>query len=177
MISPGRYCGKYIYQGGRDDFDDAPHPLYAPEAHNMLIERRTAEDIKMSIGSVYEQPEPVMAEVREETFLQVCPKVIRLSSEETQCSFFRKRSRRLSRCSSGIRRNAAGAGCGYCPERDFADRRGSQICGLEDLLEESRNTDDNMQTILCRSLAIGTGRYAEFIEGMVISPPHTAGRM
>ena len=30
----------------------------------MLIGERTAEDIKMSIGSVYERPEPVMAEVR-----------------------------------------------------------------------------------------------------------------
>lgn len=50
-----------------DDFDDALI-RYLRRKHNMLIGERTAEDIKLSIGSVYPRPEPVRQRCAAGTF-------------------------------------------------------------------------------------------------------------
>lgn len=70
-----------------DDFDDALIH-YMRRRHNMLIGERTAEELKMLIGSVYGRPEPVMTEVRGRNLLTGLPKVIQLSSEETEEALF-----------------------------------------------------------------------------------------
>lgn len=148
-----------------DDFDDALIH-YMRRRHNMLIGERTAEELKMLIGSVYGRPEPVMTEVRGRNLLTGLPKVIQLSSEETEEAF----SDVISKIVSGVHQVLEDTP----PElsADIAMRGilltggGSQIYGLEELLEAStgiRTTtvDDPMSVV-----AIGTGRYAEFMEGM-----------
>ena len=46
-----------------DDFDDAI-VRYMRKKHNLLIGERTAEDIKIKIGSAYRRPETISMEVR-----------------------------------------------------------------------------------------------------------------
>lgn len=50
-----------------DDFDDAI-VRYMRKKHNLLIGERTAEDIKIRIGSAYPRPESVTVDVRDVTW-------------------------------------------------------------------------------------------------------------
>ena len=66
-----------------DDFDEAI-VRYMRKKHNLLIGERTAEDIKIKIGSAYKRPEPDYMEVRGRNLVTGLPKTIKVSSEETE---------------------------------------------------------------------------------------------
>ena len=52
--------------------------------HNLLIGDRTAEDIKIKIGSAYPRPEDDFLDVRGRNLVTGLPKTVRVSSEETE---------------------------------------------------------------------------------------------
>lgn len=66
-----------------DDFDDAI-VRYMRKKHNLLIGERTAEDIKIRIGSAYPRPESVTVDVRGRNLVTGLPKTITVTSEETE---------------------------------------------------------------------------------------------
>ena len=57
---------------------------YMKQNHNLLIGERTAEDIKINIGSVYRRPESVSMDVRGRNLVTGLPKTISVTSEETE---------------------------------------------------------------------------------------------
>ena len=52
--------------------------------HNLLIGERTAEDIKIKIGSAYPRPEVVTMNVRGRNLVTGLPKTVEVTSEETE---------------------------------------------------------------------------------------------
>ena len=52
--------------------------------HNLLIGERTAEDLKIKIGSAYKRPEVDYMDVRGRNLVTGLPKTIQVSSEETE---------------------------------------------------------------------------------------------
>ena len=66
-----------------DDFDEAI-VRYMRKKHNLLIGERTAEDIKIRIGSAFPRPESVTIDVRGRNLVTGLPKTITVSSEETE---------------------------------------------------------------------------------------------
>ena len=52
--------------------------------HNLLIGERTAEDIKIKIGTCYPLPQPETIEVRGRNLVTGLPRTITVSSEETE---------------------------------------------------------------------------------------------
>lgn len=66
-----------------DDFDEAI-VRYMRKKHNLLIGERTAEDIKIKIGSAYRRPEVVAMDVRGRNLVTGLPKTISVTSEETE---------------------------------------------------------------------------------------------
>ena len=62
-----------------DDFDDAI-VRYMRKKHNLLIGERTAEDIKIRIGSAYPRPESVTVDVRGRNLVTGLPKTITVTS-------------------------------------------------------------------------------------------------
>ena len=66
-----------------DDFDEAI-VRYMRQKHNLLIGERTAEDIKIRIGSAYRRPESISMDVRGRNLVTGLPKTISVSSEETE---------------------------------------------------------------------------------------------
>ena len=69
-----------------DDFDDAI-VRYMRKIHILLIGERTAEDIKIRIGSAYPRPESVTVDVRGRNLVTGLPKTITVTSEETEEAF------------------------------------------------------------------------------------------
>ena len=66
-----------------DDFDDAI-VRYMRKKHNLLIGERTAEDIKIKIGSAYPRPEVVTMDVRGRNLVTGLPRTVTVTSEETE---------------------------------------------------------------------------------------------
>ncbi len=65
-----------------DKFDEAL-VRYMKKKHNMLIGERTAEEIKINIGSAFPRKEQVYMEVAGRNLISGLPKVVTLSSNET----------------------------------------------------------------------------------------------
>lgn len=147
-----------------DDFDEAII-RYMRKKHNLLIGERTAEEIKIKIGSAYPRPEAVTLDVRGRNLVTGLPKTVTVSSDETEGALKETTSQIVEAVHSVLEKTP--------PElaADIADRGvvltggGCLLYGLEQLIEEETglNTMTAEDPMTC--VAIGTGKYVEFLSG------------
>ncbi len=147
-----------------DDFDEAI-VRYMRKKHNLLIGERTAEDIKINIGSAYKRPEVETMNVRGRNLVTGLPKTIEVTSEETEEALRETTSQIVEAVHSVLEKTP--------PElaADIADRGivltggGSLLRGMEELIESKTGitTMTAADPMLC--VAIGTGKYVEFLSG------------
>ena len=145
-----------------DDFDEAI-VRYMRQKHNLLIGERTAEDIKIKIGSVYRRPESVSMDVRGRNLVTGLPKTISVTSEETEEALNSSTMQIVEAIHSVLEKTP--------PElaADIADRGiiltggGGLLCGLEELIEEKTGITTMTADDPLTAVAIGTGKYVEFI--------------
>ncbi len=147
-----------------DDFDDAI-VRYMRKKHNLLIGERTAEDIKIKIGSAYRRPESVSMEVRGRNLVTGLPKTIAVTSEETEEALKETTSQIVEAVHSVLEKTP--------PElaADIADRGivltggGCLLYGLEELIEEKTGITTMTAEDPMTAVAIGTGKFVEFLSG------------
>ena len=147
-----------------DDFDEAI-VRYMKKKHNLLIGERTAEDLKIKIGSAYKRPEVDSVEVRGRNLVTGLPRTVKVTSEETEEALKEATSQIIDTIHSVLEKTP--------PElaADIADRGivltggGSLLRGLEDLIyaKTGINTMTAEDPMTC--VAIGTGKYVEFLAG------------
>jgi rod shape-determining protein MreB len=147
-----------------DDFDEAI-VRYMRKKHNLLIGERTAEDLKIKIGSAYKRPEVDSVEVRGRNLVTGLPRTVKVTSEETEEALKEATSQIIDTIHSVLEKTP--------PElaADIADRGivltggGSLLRGLEDLIyaRTGINTMTAEDPMTC--VAIGTGKYVEFLAG------------
>ena len=145
-----------------DDFDEALI-RYMRKKHNLMIGERTAEDIKIKIGSAYKRAEVDYMDVRGRNLVTGLPNTVKVSSEETEEALKETTSQIVEAIHSVLEKTP--------PElaADIADRGivltggGSMLRGLEDLIESRTgiNTMTAEEPMTC--VAIGTGKYVEFL--------------
>lgn len=149
-----------------DDFD-AAIVRYMRKKHNLLIGERTAEDIKIRIGSAYPRPESVTVDVRGRNLVTGLPKTITVTSEETEEALKDTTSQIVEAVHSVLEKTP--------PElaADIADRGivltggGSLLYGLEELIESKTGITTMTAEDPMTAVAIGTGCYVEFLSGEV----------
>ena len=147
-----------------DDFDEAL-VRYMRKKHNLLIGERTAEDIKIKIGSAYKRAEVDYMDVRGRNLVTGLPKTITVSSEETEEALREATSQIIETIHSVLEKTP--------PElaADIADRGivltggGSLLRGLEDLIAEKTGINTMTAEDPMTAVAIGTGKYVEFLAG------------
>lgn len=147
-----------------DDFDDAI-VRYMRKKHNLLIGERTAEDIKIKIGSAYRRPESVSMEVRGRNLVTGLPKTIAVTSEETEEALRETTAQIVEAVHSVLEKTP--------PElaADIADRGivltggGCLLYGLEELIEEKTGITTMTSEDPMTAVAIGTGKFVEFLSG------------
>lgn len=147
-----------------DDFDEAI-VRYMRKKHNLLIGERTAEDIKIKIGTCYPLAQPETMDVRGRNLVTGLPKTIQVSSEETEEALREATLQIVEAIHSVLEKTP--------PElaADVADRGivltggGALLRGLEELIEDRTgiNTMTAEDPMTC--VAIGTGKYVEFLAG------------
>ena len=147
-----------------DDFDEAI-VRYMRKKHNLLIGERTAEDIKIQIGTAYKRAEDTTMDVRGRNLVTGLPKTITVTSEETMEALHDSTSQIVEAVHSVLEKTP--------PElaADIADRGivltggGALLHGLEELIEEKTSINTMTAEDPLTAVAIGTGKYVEFISG------------
>ena len=81
VLSNGRIVVSEAVKLGGDHFDDAI-VRYIRRKYNLLIGERTAEDLKIAIGSAMPQREPVYQDVTGRNLISGLPKLMRIMSDE-----------------------------------------------------------------------------------------------
>ncbi|MBQ1801754.1 rod shape-determining protein [Lachnobacterium bovis] len=145
-----------------DNFDEAI-VRYMRKKHNLLIGERTAENIKVKIGTCYPLAEPETMEVRGRNLVTGLPRTVTVSSEETE-EALREATLNIVEAVHTVLEKTP-------PElaADVADRGivltggGALLRGLEELIEDrtgihTMTADDPMTCV-----AIGTGQYVELL--------------
>ena len=147
-----------------DDFDDAI-VRYMRKKHNLLIGERTAEDIKIRIGSAFPRPELEQVDVRGRNLVTGLPKTITVTSMETEEAMRDTTVQIVEAVHSVLEKTP--------PElaADIADRGivltggGSLLYGLEELIESKTGITTMTAEEPMTAVAIGTGKYVEFLSG------------
>ena len=83
VISLGATVESTSVKVAGDDFDDAI-VRYMRKKHNLLVGERTAEEIKIGIGTCFKKTEVKKMEVRGRNLVTGLPKIIEVTSEEVE---------------------------------------------------------------------------------------------
>ncbi len=147
-----------------DDFDEAI-VRYMRKKHNLLIGERTAEDIKIKVGSCFPRAEVDSIDVRGRNLVTGLPKTVTVTSEETEEALRESTAQIVEAVHSVLERTP--------PEltADIADRGivltggGALLRGLEELLESKTGINTMTAEDPMKCVAIGTGKYVEALSG------------
>jgi len=145
-----------------DDFDEAI-VRYMRKKHNLLIGERTAEDIKIRVGSAYPRAEADYMDVRGRNLVTGLPKTVKVNSEETEEALREPTNQIIEAIHSVLEKTP--------PElaADIADRGivltggGALLRGLEDLISAKTGINTMTAEDPMTAVAIGTGKYVEFL--------------
>ena len=145
-----------------DDFDEAI-VRFMRKQHNLLIGERTAEEIKINVGTVYKRPENLTMDVRGRNLVTGLPKTVTVTSEETEEALREPAYQIVDAVHNVLERTP--------PElaADISDRGivltggGSLIQGLEELIEEKTGINTMTAEDPLTAVAIGTGKYIEYL--------------
>lgn len=147
-----------------DDFDEAI-VRYMRKKHNLLIGERTAEDIKIKVGTCFPRAEVDRMNVRGRNLVTGLPKTVEVTSEDTEEALRETTMQIVEAVHSVLEKTP--------PElaADIADRGivltggGALLRGLEELLEEKTGINTMTAEDSMKCVAIGTGKFVEFMSG------------
>lgn len=145
-----------------DNFDDAI-VRYMRKKHNILIGERTAEDLKINIGQVFDTSMPTSMDVRGRNLITGLPKTITITSDEMKEALFEPVSSIIETIHMTLEQTP--------PElvSDIADRGvvmtggGSLLNGLDKLISQKTGISAILAEDSITSVAIGTGKYIEYM--------------
>ena len=145
-----------------DDFDEAI-VRYMRKKHNLLIGERTAEDIKIKIGTTYPMIEDETLEVRGRNLVTGLPKTVTVTSTETEEALRETTGQIVEAVISVLERTPPELSADILARGIMLTGGGSMLRGMEELIEEktginTMTADDPMKVV-----AIGTGEYVEFM--------------
>lgn len=147
-----------------DDFDEAI-VRYMRKKHNLLIGERTAEDIKIKIGSAYRRPEVVTMDVRGRNLVTGLPKTITVSSDETEEALKETTSQIVEAVHSVLERTPPELSADIATRGIVLTGGGCLLYGLEQLIEEKTGITTMTAEDPMTAVAIGTGKFVEFSSG------------
>ncbi|MCL2564684.1 MAG: rod shape-determining protein MreB [Defluviitaleaceae bacterium] len=145
-----------------DNFDEAII-RYMRRKHNTLIGERSAEDLKINIGTVYDRTIKVAMEIRGRNLITGLPKNITVTSDEMQEALHEPVETIINVIHNVLEKTP--------PElaADISDRGivltggGSLIYGLDKLLKSRTGINAIVADNAISCVAIGTGKYVDYI--------------
>ncbi|HRZ87191.1 MAG TPA: rod shape-determining protein [bacterium] len=150
---------------GGDELDESI-VQYMKRTHNLSIGERTAEDIKIKIGSAYTMPEEMTLEVKGRDLVAGMPKTVTVNSVDIREAM----SEPVSTIVEAVRITLE-----KCPAElsaDLVDRGmvlaggGALLRGIDKLLAEETGLPVNIADDPLSAVARGTGKYLEMLDSL-----------
>ncbi len=147
-----------------DDFDDAI-VRYMRKKHNLLIGERTAEDVKIRIGTCFPLDENRSMEVRGRNLVTGLPKTVIVTSDETEEALREATNRIVEAIHSVLEKTPPELAADVAERGVVLTGGGSLLRGLEELISDRIGINTMTADDATTCVAIGTGRYVEFLSG------------
>jgi len=147
-----------------DDFDEAI-VRYMRKKHNLLIGDNTAEDIKIKIGTAFKRPEIEYLEVTGRNLVTGLPRTVKVSSEETEEALRDTQGQVVEAIHSVLEKTPPELAADIAARGIVLTGGGSLLRGLEDLIAYKTGINTMTAEDPMTAVAIGTGKYVEFLAG------------
>ena len=147
-----------------DDFDEAI-VRYMRKKHNLLIGDRTAEEIKIKIGTTYPLAEIEKLEVKGRNLVTGLPKTVLVTSSETEEALKEISGQIVEAVISVLEQTPPELSADVLDRGILLTGGGSRLRGLEELIEEKTGIHTITAEDPLKVVAVGTGQYAEYIGG------------
>lgn len=147
-----------------DNFD-ASIIRYLRKQYNLLVGDRTAEDIKIRIGSVVPRISGSGMRVKGRDLLTGLPKTVEISSEETTQALIEDMEKIAEEIHQVLEETPPELAADIATRGILLSGGGSMLYGIDEFVEEKTGIQTVMVDDPISVVAIGTGRYVEFLEG------------
>ncbi|MEP7055870.1 MAG: rod shape-determining protein, partial [Actinomycetota bacterium] len=173
VISLGGIVTSQSIRVGGDELDNAIIS-YVKKEYSLMLGERTAEEIKMAIGSAFPMPDEPHAEIRGRDLVSGLPKTIVVSAEEIRKAIEEPVNAIIDAVKTTLDK---------CPPElsgDIMDRGivltggGALLRGLDERLKHETGMPIHIADTPLHSVAIGSGKCVEDFEalrGVLISSP------
>ena len=162
VISLGGTVVSYSLMIAGDNFDDAII-RYIRKKHNVLIGERTAEDLKIKIGTAFERTIPVSMDVRGRNLITGLPKNFTVTSDE-MLEALQESVAAIAEAVHGVLEKTPPELAADIYERGIVlTGGGSLLYGLDKRIQSRTGIHAMVAEDAVSCVAIGTGRYIEFI--------------
>ena len=145
-----------------DDFDEAI-VRYMRKKHNLLIGERTAEEIKIAIGSAYPRPEMTTMDVRGRNLVTGLPKTMTVTSDEMMDALKEPAMHIVEAVHNVLERTPPELAADVYERGIVMTGGGSLRRGLDELIEEKTGINTMVAEDAMTVVATGTGKFIEFI--------------
>jgi rod shape-determining protein MreB len=147
-----------------DDFDEAII-RFMRKKHNLLIGERTAEEIKIKIGCAYKRSELETLDVRGRNLVTGLPKTVTITSDETLEALREPAMAIVDAVHNVLERTPPELAADIFDRGIVMTGGGSLLSGLDILIEENTSISTTIADDPLTAVAIGTGRYIEYVVG------------
>ncbi len=153
----GIVFAKSIRIGG-DEFDDAII-MHLKKSYNLMIGERTAEEIKIRIGSAYPLEEEMTLDVKGRDILAGLPKTVTITSEEIREALSEPLSTILEAVRIALERTPPELSADLIDRGLILAGGGALLRGLDKLVSEETGLPVHIADDPLTAIALGTGRY------------------
>ncbi len=145
-----------------DDFDEAI-VRYMKKRHNLLIGERTAEDIKIKIGTTYLFEDGKTMEVRGRNLVSGLPKTVTVTAEETEEALREMTNQIVDGVINVLEQTPPELSADILERGIVLTGGGAMLRGLEEMIQERTGINTMTAENPLQVVAIGTGQYIEHI--------------
>ncbi len=145
-----------------DDFDEAI-VKYVRKRFSLMIGEQSAEEIKISIGSAFEKPEPKVMEIKGRDLVTGLPKSVRVTSEDTRDALKESTGQIVDAVHSVLERTPPELAADVVDRGIVMTGGGSLLSGLEELIEARTGINTMVADDPMTAVAVGTGRFVELL--------------
>ena len=145
-----------------DDFDDAI-VKYVRKKYGLMIGEQTAEEIKITIGTAFEKPEPKAMEVKGRDLVTGLPKTIRVTSEDTRDALKEVTGQIVDAVHSVLERTPPELAADVVDRGIVLTGGGALLSGLEELIEARTGINTMTAEDPMTVVAVGTGKFVELM--------------
>lgn len=147
-----------------DDFDEAI-VRYMRKKHNLLIGERTAEDIKIKVGTTYHLEEEMELEVKGRNLVTGLPKTVIVTSSETEEALQESTGQIVEAVISVLEQTPPELSADILDRGIILTGGGSMLRGIEQLVQEKTGIHTMTAEEPMKVVAVGTGQFVEFMSG------------